>query len=287
MNYSYISLLTNDEFMPAIVAMLSSYNKVKTTYPMTIMVLPEVSVNNKQILEHLGADILEVNQLHPKFFSIEFKSIEEPSDRSYHTCMCKLHIFRLTQFDKLVYVDSDMIFIQNIDELFEHDSLSAVVDPGYKGFISQFNAGLMVVEPDMQIYNSLIRIMESYNYKNNWTTITGAITSKLDDQQILYEYFNTWSEDNHLHLNKNYNIMLSRYDWYKDTLLYNHHDIKILHMTCLLRPWKTSMLADYFSVLSLPSIAVYIWWTMLMNDTIIKLEQDGFTSSSLKMIEWV
>ena len=81
--------------------------------------------------------------------------------------------------------------------------------------------------------------------------------------------------------------MLSRYDWYKDTLLYNHHDIKILHMTCLLRPWKNSVLADYFSVLSLPSIAVYIWWTMLMNDAIIKLEQDGFTSGSLKMIEWV
>ena len=75
MNCSYISLLTNDEFMPAIVAMLSSYNKVKTSYPMTIMVLPEVSNNNKEILKHLGADILEVNQLHPKFFSTEFKGV--------------------------------------------------------------------------------------------------------------------------------------------------------------------------------------------------------------------
>ena len=286
MNYSYISLLTNNEFMPAMVAMLSSYNKVKTSYPITVMVLPEVSINNREILKHLGANVLSISQLHPTLFTTEFKGIEEPEGRSYHTCMCKLHIFRLTQFDKLIYVDSDMIFVQNIDELFQCDCLSAVVDPGYRGIINQFNAGLMVVKPNLQTYDDLIKIMESYNHKNNWVTAMGSTTSKLDDQQILYEYFHNWNEAVHLHLDKNYNIMLSHYDWYKSTLLYNHHNIKILHMTCPLRPWKTSSLAEYFSILPIPSLSVYIWWTMLINDTIIKLEQDGFMSNELRLIEW-
>lgn len=285
MNYSYISLLTNNEFMPALIAMLDSYNQVKTNYPMAVMVLPEVSKENRDIINFLGAEVIEVSQLHPTKITTEFKGTEDLG-RSYHTCMCKLHLFRLIQFDKVIYIDADMVFIHNIDELFNNNGLSAVPDPGYSKNNCYFNAGLLVIEPSLEVFNSLLNIMENYSTKENWKTILGYDTSKLDDQQILYEYFYSWNTDYHLHLNSKYNTMLSYYNWYNEKNLYEHKNIKILHMTCSLRPWNNSLINEYYSILSIPALAVYMWWVAIINNCIKKILLAGYYSNDLKIIDW-
>jgi len=47
---------------------------------------------------------------------------------SFFSRYTKLSIWTLTEYSKIVYVDSDMIALQNVDELFERPSLSACPD---------------------------------------------------------------------------------------------------------------------------------------------------------------
>lgn len=42
----------------------------------------------------------------------------------------KLSIWRLTQYDKAVFLSANLLVIQNVDELFEKPELSATPNPG-------------------------------------------------------------------------------------------------------------------------------------------------------------
>ena len=53
----------------------------------------------------------------------------------------KLNAWKLTEYAKMIFMDADMICVQNIDELFERDEISAVPDCGWP---SIFNSGLFV-----------------------------------------------------------------------------------------------------------------------------------------------
>lgn len=44
--------------------------------------------------------------------------------------LTKLHCWKLSQYSKCVFMDSDTLVIKNIDELFEKEELSAVADIG-------------------------------------------------------------------------------------------------------------------------------------------------------------
>lgn len=63
-------------------------------------------------------------------------------------------MWSLTEYDKIVFLDSDMMVEHNLDELFEQEELSAVPDI----FTPPFNAGLMVLKPNKETYQSMLDI---------------------------------------------------------------------------------------------------------------------------------
>eukprot|EP00923_Selenidium_pygospionis_P016042 GHVN01028098.1.p1 GENE.GHVN01028098.1~~GHVN01028098.1.p1 ORF type:complete len:142 (+),score=9.31 GHVN01028098.1:300-725(+) len=65
----------------------------------------------------------------------------------------KLTVWNLTQFKKVVYIDADCLVTTNIDELFERPAPAFAPDvfpPDH------FNAGVMVLEPDSNVFNKMI-----------------------------------------------------------------------------------------------------------------------------------
>ena len=66
----------------------------------------------------------------------------------------KLHAWNLTQYSKCVFLDADTMVLQNVDELFSHDELSAVPDVGWPDC---FNSGVFVFEPSRTTYESLLQ----------------------------------------------------------------------------------------------------------------------------------
>tara|TARA_R110002050_G_scaffold252108_1_gene390368 strand:- start:2 stop:352 length:351 start_codon:yes stop_codon:yes gene_type:complete len=72
----------------------------------------------------------------------------------------KCHIYNTTEYDKVVYLDSDIILLENSDELFDC--------PGYCASFrhSFFNTGVIVVRPSAALFNDIVSkftVLPSYN----------------------------------------------------------------------------------------------------------------------------
>ncbi|KAK7269327.1 hypothetical protein RIF29_22051 [Crotalaria pallida] len=63
----------------------------------------------------------------------------------------KLRIWQLTMYDKIIFLDSDLLVLKNIDDFFIYPQLSAA--PNDKIL---FNSGLMVIEPSMCMFEHLM-----------------------------------------------------------------------------------------------------------------------------------
>ncbi|PAN51215.1 hypothetical protein PAHAL_9G578900 [Panicum hallii] len=73
----------------------------------------------------------------------------------------KFRLWQLTEYDRVVFVDADILVLRNLDALFRFPQLSAVGNDG-----SLFNSGVMVIEPSACTFEALIRkrrTVRSYN----------------------------------------------------------------------------------------------------------------------------
>ncbi|XP_052201726.1 putative UDP-glucuronate:xylan alpha-glucuronosyltransferase 3 isoform X1 [Diospyros lotus] len=73
----------------------------------------------------------------------------------------KFRLWQLTDYDKIIFIDADLLILRNIDFLFEMPEISATGNNG-----TLFNSGVMVVEPSnctFQLLMDHINDIESYN----------------------------------------------------------------------------------------------------------------------------
>lgn len=73
----------------------------------------------------------------------------------------KFRLWQLTDYDKIIFIDADLLILRNIDFLFEMPEISATGNNG-----SLFNSGVMVVEPSnctFQLLMDHVDEIESYN----------------------------------------------------------------------------------------------------------------------------
>ena len=89
---------------------------------------------------------------------IETKLVRMPgsvTDR-FRDNYTKLRIFDLTQFERVVYLDADVMPILPLDDLFEMSDLpTAAEDPG-RGRANYFNSGVLSLKPDNELYNRML-----------------------------------------------------------------------------------------------------------------------------------
>ncbi|GMI77083.1 plant glycogenin-like starch initiation protein 2, glucuronic acid substitution of xylan 3 [Hibiscus trionum] len=73
----------------------------------------------------------------------------------------KFRLWQLTDYDKIIFIDADLLILRNIDSLFEMPEISAIGNNA-----TLFNSGVMVVEPSNSTFQLLmdhINEIESYN----------------------------------------------------------------------------------------------------------------------------
>ncbi|KAF2296589.1 hypothetical protein GH714_000404 [Hevea brasiliensis] len=73
----------------------------------------------------------------------------------------KFRLWQLTDYDKIIFIDADMLILRNIDLLFEMPEITAIGNNA-----TLFNSGVMVVEPSnctFQLLMDHINEIESYN----------------------------------------------------------------------------------------------------------------------------
>ncbi|CAN0897120.1 Putative UDP-glucuronate:xylan alpha-glucuronosyltransferase 4 [Linum grandiflorum] len=87
----------------------------------------------------------------------------------------KLRIWRLQDYDKVVFIDSDLLVLRNMDEIFTYPQLSACANDEHL-----FNSGIMVIEPSSCMFEDLMaQTTRIYSYNGG-------------DQGFLNEAFTWW-----------------------------------------------------------------------------------------------
>ncbi len=236
MKRAYVSGITSDSFIDGLLVMFSSLQdcSVDSTIEFCCFITDEVTNAGRERIKDFGIKI------------IKLPLIKVNNGHRWDTTFQKLAILSLTDYEKIVWIDADMMVIENIDDLFNWPHMSAVMSKGKmpKFIDSQerfsFNSGLMVLEPNVMEYEGLKRtipfIVEQYK----------ANDAPCGDQNVFNAFYDKWPDEPQRHLPNKYNIFWGSIEDYIDSGYFiNQHgeenQIAILHYTGPHKPWHRSI----------------------------------------------
>ncbi len=138
----------------------------------------------------------------------------------------KINVWNQTQYEKIVFLDSDTLPIKNIDELFElSDEFSAAPDIGWPDI---FNSGVFVTKPNVKTFADLKKL--AVENEKGLNSFDGG------DQGLLNQYFeNNWNR-----ISFTYNVTPSTSYQYEPAYRRYSNDIRVLHFIGTLKPWQTT-----------------------------------------------
>lgn len=228
-NRAYVTTLSTEGYLEGVLALNKCLKNVNAKYPLYVVLNEEISENMEQTLNEHGIKTIRRPKIElPQEILDKNKSVGK--DRWSHT-FDKLNIFELTQFEKIIFLDSDLYIRKNIDHLFEKPNMSAVVDKRYGPNISarfiKLTSGVMVIEPKE---NQIVRFKE----------IIKEIIDKryaIGDQDILQEYDLDWEKKKELHLKNKYNIFFPYLEYYMNFQEYSIEDLYVIHFIYPIKPW--------------------------------------------------
>lgn len=125
---AWVTLITKDSYLPGVIALSKSLKLSNTKFPLIVMTIKDkLSTNTIEEIKKYGGILYEVNPLYPKEgvkTSFAFSRFSE--------VWTKLKAWSITGYDKLCYLDADMLVVQNMDEIFdllqEQDDIAVAYD---------------------------------------------------------------------------------------------------------------------------------------------------------------
>ena len=194
---AYITLLSTNEYLDGVLVLHQSLKEVGAKYPLVVVVTNNINPYSRNILSQKKIQTIEVENF---FYRPEcVKAFSAWGMPHWKYTAAKIRIFGLTEFEKLVYLDSDMMVLRNIDHLFDCPDGSAAEDSSiiFEENIEshkQLNSGLLVIVPSKEKEQKLIELSK---------TCSGA------DQDLIRKLYANWIKQENLHLPNEYNIFNS------------------------------------------------------------------------------
>lgn len=183
MKKAFATYLCNDLFIPGAIALAKSLRYNKTKYDMLCMVTDLVTQKGRDELIKVGYKLSNIDKIVP----LRTKGIKDRYKDNSWMMFTKLNLWKQTQYDKLVFIDADCIVLQNIDEMLDMPSVSAVRDLSYHGV----SAGVMVLETSNQFFEDLMKDINSDVYDNTYSDqsyLNWYLTDRGIWNEIPYEY---------------------------------------------------------------------------------------------------
>jgi glycogenin len=221
----FMSLLATDAYLPGVLVLNASLKRAGTSIPFRLLITEQISQAAKSSLDRHEISYKAVTAIRPA------TAVSDAAIRWADT-YSKLHIFNQTDWDKLVYLDADMLMYQPIDELFDAPHMAAVNAggqlPGRSDWV-QLNSGLMVVEPSSALFCDMMAKFDALYLPSG------------GDQDFLHAYYPEWPSRPALHLDHGFNLFHSDLDAYSQHFGYgltgSTRPVKIVHYIGSPKPW--------------------------------------------------
>ncbi|XP_065924151.1 glycogenin-1 isoform X2 [Magallana gigas] len=250
---AFVTLATNDTYaLGCLVLGNSLRQRAQTTRKLVVMITPGVTQPMRNQLARVFDMIYDVNLLDSR----DAANLQLLGRPDLSVTFTKLHCWRLTMFDKAVFLDADTLVLQNVDELFDREELSAAPDAGWPDC---FNSGVFVFRPSEETYDSLLKFAMSQG------SFDGG------DQGLLNMYFRDWAtKDIARHLPFIYNVVSQAFYSYLPAFTQFKDSVKIVHFIGATKPWHHPYNTATKEVTPLPETGhnkdyLQIWWDIFMS----------------------
>ena len=226
---AYVTVLSTAKYLDGVLLLNESLKRVNSKYPLYVVLSERIS---KEIEEDLVTR--KIPTIRRKNICLMQDIIEKNKSREkdrWSYTFDKLNVFELTEFDKIVFLDSDIYVRKNIDLLFEKPHMSAVIDKQYGPHITarclKLTSGVMVIKPQENVLPEFQKIIETIIDKRE----------AIGDQDILQEYDKEWGNKSELHLRNRYNTFFPYLEYYINFQEYTMDDFAVIHFIYPIKPW--------------------------------------------------
>ena len=226
---AYVTTLSTESYLDGVLALDKSLKNVGARYPLYVVLNEEIPNKVEIQLKEKGIETLRRKKIElPE--EIVNKNNSVGKDRWSYT-FDKLNVFELTQFKKIVFLDSDIYVRKNIDDLFEKPHMSAVIDKRYGPHVTarflKLTSGVIVIEPAKNQLEKFKEIIETIIDKRY----------AIGDQDILQEYDPDWENKKELHLKNRYNTFFPYLEYYMNFQEYSIDDFCVIYFIYPKKPW--------------------------------------------------
>lgn len=269
---AFVTLATDDSYGMGALVLANSLRQVQTVNKIVALISSNVAQSLRSRMSEVFDDVIEVNVMNSND-EVNLSLMARPE---LGVTFTKLHCWKLTQFTKCVFLDADTLVLDNCDELFEKEELSAASDIGWPDC---FNSGVFVFKPSVETYDDLIKLaLQEGSFDGG-------------DQGLLNTYFSNWAtKDISKHLSFIYNMTTtSSYAFYSAAHKRYGKNTKIVHFLGPYKPWMHTCNKDTGCVdpcVDSPHSELYLqkWWDIFNQHVCYEskeTESDECTSSSV------
>ncbi|TFK36953.1 hypothetical protein BDQ12DRAFT_686149 [Crucibulum laeve] len=224
--YAFVTLVSSDSYLPGALALAAALNDVHPSPPVD----PEVPFQTVCLVTPESVDVSTIKLLRRAFnVVIGVEILEHENERGLRllgrpdltTVLTKLHIFRLTQYSKVIFLDADVLPIRPLSHLFKLPyEFSAVPDVGWPDI---FNSGVLVLTPGEDKFTQINDLLKT---KGTWDG---------GDQGIL----NEWCGGDWNRLSFTYNTTPTAAYTYAPAYERYGSQISAIHFIGSNKPWKS------------------------------------------------
>ena len=147
-DFAYVTLYTDDEHYPALQVFLSSLHMTRPKY--TLFIAASLNIDSRRLRN-------AVDKLYPRPVVIE---VWNQSRVGFSYDMLQLRVWDLVQYKRVIYVDVDVLFLNNVDSFLNH-----AVDQGLCASWQELgtgktylDSGVMLVEPSTRTFQALTAV---------------------------------------------------------------------------------------------------------------------------------
>ncbi|VDN84046.1 unnamed protein product [Brugia pahangi] len=255
MSEAWVTLATSDGYAIGALVLAHSLKIQQTTKKLHCMITNGVS---QQLRDELAATFDSINLVNI-LDSNDTANLHLIGRPDLGVTFTKIHCWRLTQYTKCIFLDADCLVIQNADELFDHDELSAVADIGWPDC---FNSGVFVYKPSEQTYLDIL------NFALEHGSFDGG------DQGLLNQFFKGWRDKPPaFRLPFIYNMTSGAIYTYAAAFKKYGAQVKIVHFLGPVKPWQQSTDSVHYSE------HLDYWWSLFKSRLTSNLVTSHVSSS--------